>query len=311
MAQFFIRRPIVAIVISILMVLMGVYTLTSLNFEQYPFLAPPTIKVTANYPGASAVAVEQSVATPIEQEVNGVDKMIYMQSSNTSDGRMSLEVNFQVGDRSGHRQRAHPEPGGLGPGPPAPGGQRPGRDGEEAEPEHPDAHLGLLAQRVVRRQLPDQLLRHQPARSAPAHSRHRSGRSLRRRRLRHAGVDTARQARQARAHARRRDQLDQGAESPGSRREGRRGAHSEGPGIHLYGGRPQPARRRPRSSRTSSSAGRRAPPRCASATSGARSWGPRTTTRSGAWTASPPAPWRCTSCRARISSRRRTRSTRP
>ena len=88
MAQFFIRRPIVAIVISILMVLMGVYTLTSLNFEQYPFLAPPTIKVTANYPGASAVAVEQSVATPIEQEVNGVDKMIYMQSSNTSDGRM-------------------------------------------------------------------------------------------------------------------------------------------------------------------------------------------------------------------------------
>ncbi len=97
MAQFFIRRPIVAIVISVLMVLMGLYTLASLNFEQYPFLAPPTIKVTATYPGASALAVEQSVATPIEQEVNGVDKMIYMQSSNTSDGRMSLEVNFQVG----------------------------------------------------------------------------------------------------------------------------------------------------------------------------------------------------------------------
>jgi HAE1 family hydrophobic/amphiphilic exporter-1 len=96
-ADFFIRRPTVAIVIAIITLLMGTYTLTRLSFEQYPFLAPPTIRVTANYPGASAVAVEQSVATPIEQEVNGVDRMIYMQSSNTSDGRMLLSVNFQVG----------------------------------------------------------------------------------------------------------------------------------------------------------------------------------------------------------------------
>src|SRR5262245_3431872 len=76
---------------------MGAFTLSRLSFEQYPFLAPPTIRVTATYPGASAVAVEQSVATPIEQEVNGVDRMIYMQSSNTSDGRMLLDVNFEVG----------------------------------------------------------------------------------------------------------------------------------------------------------------------------------------------------------------------
>src|SRR6478609_9126303 len=97
MANFFIRRPIVAIVISILMVLMGLFSLKGLSIEQYPFLAPPSIRVTATYPGASAVAVEQSVATPIEQEVNGVDKMIYMKSSNTSDGRMLLDVNFEVG----------------------------------------------------------------------------------------------------------------------------------------------------------------------------------------------------------------------
>jgi len=96
-ANFFIRRPIVAIVISIIMVLMGLFSLKGLSIEQYPFLAPPTIRVTATYPGASAVAVEQSVATPIEQEVNGVDKMIYMKSSNTSDGRMQLDVNFEVG----------------------------------------------------------------------------------------------------------------------------------------------------------------------------------------------------------------------
>src|SRR3954469_10262603 len=97
MANFFIRRPIVAIVISILIVLMGAFSLTKLSVEQYPFLAPPTIRVTANYPGASALGVEQSVATPVEQEVNGVENMIYMKSSNTSDGRMQLDVNFGVG----------------------------------------------------------------------------------------------------------------------------------------------------------------------------------------------------------------------
>jgi HAE1 family hydrophobic/amphiphilic exporter-1 len=97
MAEFFVRRPIVAMVISIFIVIIGVISMLQLPIAQYPELTPPMVNVTAMYTGASALNVEQSVATPLEQEINGVENSIYMQSINTNDGYMTLRVSFKVG----------------------------------------------------------------------------------------------------------------------------------------------------------------------------------------------------------------------
>lgn len=97
MSEFFIRRPIFAIVLSILMIILGVITLSGIPISQYPEITPPMIQVNASYTGANAVNMEQTVATPIEQQVNGVENMIYMRSVNANDGTARLEVSFDVG----------------------------------------------------------------------------------------------------------------------------------------------------------------------------------------------------------------------
>jgi HAE1 family hydrophobic/amphiphilic exporter-1 len=95
-ASFFIRRPIVAMVIAILMVLIGIVAMRRLPTAQFPNIAPPEIQVKATYPGADAVTVEQSVATPIEQQMSGVDNMNYMYSNNANNGQITLTVNFDI-----------------------------------------------------------------------------------------------------------------------------------------------------------------------------------------------------------------------
>jgi hydrophobic/amphiphilic exporter-1 (mainly G- bacteria), HAE1 family len=96
MSKFFIDRPIVAIVIAILMVIVGVVSVLGLPTAQFPNIAPPEIQVQATYPGADAETLEQSVATPIEQQLSGVDNMNYMYSTNANNGQTQITVNFDV-----------------------------------------------------------------------------------------------------------------------------------------------------------------------------------------------------------------------
>ncbi|HTE52321.1 MAG TPA: multidrug efflux RND transporter permease subunit [Kofleriaceae bacterium] len=96
MAPFFIRRPIVAIVIAIITVIAGFLSMRTLAVSQFPAIVPPQIIVSTSYPGADAVTVEQSIATPLEQQMNGVDDMLYIQSTNANDASMSLTVTFDI-----------------------------------------------------------------------------------------------------------------------------------------------------------------------------------------------------------------------
>src|SRR5215813_13315316 len=96
-SHFFIDRPIFAAVVSIVFVILGAVTFSRLPVAQYPEIAPPVINVTGQYPGASAEVVADTVVAPIEQQINGVENMIYITSNSTGDGKFTIAVTFELG----------------------------------------------------------------------------------------------------------------------------------------------------------------------------------------------------------------------
>src|ERR1700727_160777 len=96
-ADTFIKRPVTAIVISLVIVAVGIISISTLAIRHFPEITPPTVNITSTYTGADALTVEQTVATPIEVQVNGTPGMTYLQSNSTSNGQMTMTANFEVG----------------------------------------------------------------------------------------------------------------------------------------------------------------------------------------------------------------------
>ncbi len=202
MSKFFINRPIVAIVIAIITVIVGAVALVSLPIAQFPKIVPPEARITTTYVGADAQTVEQSVATPIEQVLSGVDNLNYMYSINGSDGSLRLTANFDVAtDPNTDLILTQMRVTQAGPQLPADVANY----GVTVQKQlTAPAHAGrpLFAERLLRQHLPRELRLHQHQRPADARPRHRERDRLRRRPVRDAVLGEAGPARQAQHHRR-------------------------------------------------------------------------------------------------------------
>ena len=187
-SKFFIERPVLANVLAIVMVVLGVVCSSSCRWRSIPNVVPPTVQVTTSYPGASAQTVIDTVALPIEQQVNGVEGMIYMQSTSAADGTYTLTVTFAIGtdldmaqilvqNRVALALASLPQP-------------------VQAQGVTVQKKSTAILQIVtlsspdnrLRQPLPQQLRHHQPAATAGAHPRRRRRHRLRRRPVQHADL---------------------------------------------------------------------------------------------------------------------------
>ena len=145
LSHFFIDRPRFATVLSIFITLLGLGALAILPIAQYPEIVPPTVQITTSYPGASADTVARTVATPLEQQINGVENMLYLSSQSTGDGNLTITVTFRIGTdlnvaqmlTQNRVQDALP--------PPARRRAAPGRAGPQGDAQHPAGDPPVLA----------------------------------------------------------------------------------------------------------------------------------------------------------------------
>ncbi len=180
MSKFFINRPIVAIVIAILTVIVGAVAVAGLPVAQFPQIAPPEIQVTAIYVGADAQTIEQSVATPIEQQMSGVDNMNYMYSLNaTANGQMRMIVDFDVATDPEYGSDSGAKPRDAGRVAASRGRHQLRRHGSEIGAGAAHAGGAVLAQGHARCEVPGQLRLHQSERSADSREGRRHGSDLR------------------------------------------------------------------------------------------------------------------------------------
>ena len=226
-SRFFIDRPIFAGVLSTLIFVAGLLSLPALPISEYPEVAPPTVVVRAQYPGANPKVIAETVSTPIEEQINGVEGMLYMSSQATTDGLMTLNVTFRLGTDPDKAQQlvqnrvAQAEPR-------LPSEVRTPRhhhDQERARPHHGGA--SAVAERPLRHDLFAQLCRAQRQGPAGAHRRRRPGAVVRLRRLFDASLARSAEGRRARPVGRRRGARDPGPERPGRGRR-RRGIAKRG-----------------------------------------------------------------------------------
>ena len=252
MVNFFIQRPIFASAIAIIMVLAGAICYFLLPVSQFPDITPPQVVVSAIYPGASAQVVADTVTTPLEQQINGVQGMTYMSSSSSNDGSSTITVTFDVGypldiAAVDVQNRVSQAASSL------PRDRQPGRrDDQEAEPELRPDRQPDLARRLGRSGGAQQLRLSADRRPAEAPAGRRRRADLRRAALFDARLARSRQARQSRHHRRRRAERHRRAERPGRGRQDRPVAGAGRHAVRDAGQRRRPPERPEASSATSS-----------------------------------------------------------